>query len=108
LVRNLLHNAIRHAPIGSALHVTLMPDPRHPYATLTITDQGAGLSEELMQRLYQPFSAGDNRSGSGLGLAICLEIVQALNGRLQLRNRSNNGPTQGLLASSTLPLANTS
>lgn len=107
LVRNLLHNAIRHAPIGSALQVVLHPDPSHQHATLQITDQGTGLSDHLMQRLYQPFSAGDSRSGSGLGLAICLEIVQALGGRLELRNRADGGSAQGLLASSTLPLART-
>lgn len=107
LVRNLLHNAIRHAPIGSALWVTLRPDPSRQTATLHIIDQGAGLSEELIQRLYQPFSAGDGRSGSGLGLAICLEIVQALGGGLELRNRTVQGEHAGLLASSTLPLTRT-
>ena len=107
LVRNLLHNAIRHAPIGSALHVALLPEPHLQKASLHITDQGAGLSDELVQRLYQPFSAGDSRNGSGLGLAICLEITQALGGRLELRNRTTQGHTHGLIASSTLPLART-
>lgn len=107
LVRNLLHNAIRHAPMGSALHVSLAPDHRHHIAALHITDQGPGLAAELIQRLYQPFSAGDSRSGSGLGLAICQEIVQALGGHLELRNLAALGQPQGLLASSTLPLART-
>lgn len=107
LVRNLLHNAIRHAPIGSALRVVLAPDLAQQAATLHITDQGAGLPPELMQRLYQPFSAGDSRSGSGLGLAICWEIVQALGGHLVLRNGSAHGQPQGLHASSTLALART-
>ncbi len=80
LVRNLLHNAIRHAPIGSALLVTLTLQADRQHACLRILDEGPGLPEELLQRLYQPFSAGDTRNGSGLGLAICLEIVQALHG----------------------------
>lgn len=107
LVRNVLHNAICHAPVGSALWVTLTPDTSQQQATLRILDQGAGLSEALMQRLYQPFSAGDSRSGSGLGLAICWEIVQALEGRLELRNRCASDQHQGLEASITLALVRT-
>jgi len=104
LVRNLLHNAIRHAPHGSALLVTLSPAPSKQHACLRILDQGPGLSQELIQRLYQPFSAGDSRHGSGLGLAICLEIVQALHGDLELRNRHDTRPMPGLMALTTLPL----
>lgn len=105
LVRNLLHNAIRHAPEGSALSVELAPGAHQHTATLRIRDHGPGLSEELMQRLYQPFSAGDSRHGSGLGLAICQEIVQALNGQLELRNRMHGHQVVGLDATTTLPAA---
>lgn len=104
LVRNLLHNAIRHAPHGSALLVTLQPTRAKTHARLSIVDQGLGLSQELIQRLYQPFSAGDSRHGSGLGLAICMEIVQALGGDMELRNQNPKQPMQGLLAVVTLPL----
>lgn len=103
LVRNLLHNAIRHAPLGSALSVHLVIDASARTAQLHITDHGPGLTEELMQRLYQPFSAGDSRHGSGLGLAICQEIVQALGGQLQLRNRLSGNQVIGTDAIATLP-----
>lgn len=105
LVRNLLHNAIRHAPPGSALLVTLAPQADRQHSCLHIIDQGPGLSEELLQRLYQPFSAGDTRNGSGLGLAICLEIVQALHGRLDLHNRQQGARILGLEAVACLPMA---
>lgn len=107
LMRNLLHNAIRHAPTGSALLVALRLENHNQQACLQIIDQGPGLSEELIQRLYQPFSAGDSRNGSGLGLAICMEIVQALGGSLELRNRDQSGRIEGLRAITTLPLAGT-
>lgn len=105
LVRNLLHNAIRHAPIGSALLVTLTLSPDCRHANLHIIDQGPGLSEELLQRLYQPFSAGSTSTGSGLGLAICLEIVQALHGSLELHNRHQGQRIVGLQAVACLPVA---
>jgi two-component system sensor histidine kinase TctE len=110
LVRNLLHNAIRHAPWGSSLLVVLQPTAAQgapAQASLHITDQGPGLPAELLERLYEPFSAGDSRNGSGLGLAICMEIVQALGGALELGNRGLAGRNTGLQATATLALART-
>lgn len=103
LCRNLLHNAVRHAPVGSELSVDLRTDGRH--AALTISDHGPGITDELAPRLFQPFSAGDVRKGSGLGLAICHEIVQALQGSIALTNRIASHQVQGLDAVVLLPLS---
>ncbi|WP_296912700.1 sensor histidine kinase [Polaromonas sp.] len=103
LARNLLHNAIKHTPTGSALAVRIVADVR--YAALTISDSGPGISAELAARLYQPFSAGNVQQGSGLGLAICREIVQALRGSIVLENRLVQGRVTGLDATVRLPLA---
>ena len=107
LVRNLLHNAIRHAPTGSVLLVSLTPDPLGRQVSLQIVDEGPGLPPQLMERLYEPFCAGDSRHGSGLGLAICQEIVQALGGTLALHNREHTGYRSGLAAIATLALIRT-
>lgn len=103
LGRNLLHNAIRHAPEGSELAVDLHLDQEQ--AVLTIRDQGKGIDAELAARLFQPFSAGDVRTGSGLGLAICHEIVQALGGSIALTNHMVADQVAGLDACVLLPLA---
>ncbi len=103
LARNLLHNAIRHTPPHGSLQVQLLSDERS--ATLLISDSGSGISPELRERLFQPFSSGEDRSGSGLGLAICHEIVLALAGSLSLTNRENLGQVSGLDTSVCLPLA---
>ncbi|KAF1045449.1 sensor histidine kinase [Xylophilus sp.] len=103
LVRNLLHNAIRHAPAGSELTLALHVEGR--WAVLTIADHGPGIAPALAARLFQPFSAGDDRTGSGLGLAICREIVQAIGGQVTLDNRMVHGRTDGLDAVVRLPLA---
>ena len=102
LARNLLHNAIRHAPQGSDLAVDLRCADHQ--AVLCISDHGSGVDDELAARLFQPFSAGDVRTGSGLGLAICHEIVQALGGRIALTNRMESGRVAGLDAVVHLPL----
>jgi two-component system, OmpR family, sensor histidine kinase TctE len=103
LTRNLLHNAIKHAPAGGTLAVRIVRDSR--YAALTIGDSGAGISAELTTRLFQPFSAGRVGYGSGLGLAICSEIVDALGGTISLENRVAQGRVTGLDATVRLPVA---
>jgi two-component system sensor histidine kinase TctE len=103
LARNLLHNAIKHSPRAAAL--TLRVHAEGELALLQVSDQGRGISDELRQRLFAPFAAGDVASGSGLGLAICREIVLALGGSIALDNREAGGRTVGLDAVVRIPLA---
>ncbi len=102
LSRNLLHNAIKHGPNGSHLLVRIVTDTRH--VALTVADGGPGLSAELQQRLFLPFSAGHSHSGSGLGLFICWEIAAALGGNVAMENRIRHGRITGLDATVRLPL----
>ena len=103
LTRNLLHNALRHTPRGGRLQVDVRQ--QGGMAVLSIEDSGSGIDDELAQRLFQPFSAGNARSGSGLGLAICQEIVQTLGGKIELRNLHDvRGQVSGLRALVQLPL----
>jgi two-component system sensor histidine kinase TctE len=103
LVRNLLHNAIHHSPIAGHLKITV--GTVQDRAALVISDDGCGISPELRQRLYQPFSSGESRSGSGLGLTIAREIALALGGSIELNNRMHGAELQGLDACVNLPLA---
>ena len=80
---NLLDNAIKFG--GDARVVVARTDTE---LRIAVRDSGPGISAELRQRLFAPFSAGDSASGSGLGLAICREIVLALDGRIALDNRT--------------------
>lgn len=103
LTRNLLHNALRHTPRGG--HLQMDVRQHNGMAILSIEDSGKGIDDELAQRLFQPFSAGNTRSGSGLGLAICQEIVQTLSGQIELHNLHDaRGQVRGLKASVQLPL----
>jgi two-component system sensor histidine kinase TctE len=102
LSRNLLHNAIKYSPAGGALSVRL--EALDQFAQLTIRDSGQGISPELQERLFQPFSAGDIRTGSGLGLAICLEVVKALNGAITLTNRYDNEQVTGKMTGKVVGL----
>jgi two-component system sensor histidine kinase TctE len=99
LTRNLLHNALKHSPVGQPLLVRL--DGESGQARLVVSDSGPGLPEAVRGHLFQPFAAAGPQAGSGLGLAICHEIVQTLGGSLTLHNRAGGG----MDATACLPLA---
>ncbi|MDO9286443.1 MAG: sensor histidine kinase [Aquabacterium sp.] len=105
LVRNLLHNALKHSPPGGALAVRLAKDLAHGggQAVLTVADNGPGIAEALRPRLMQPFTSAGSPGGAGLGLAICHEIVLSLGGSLSLDNRLSAGRVTGLEATVRLP-----
>lgn len=109
LARNLLHNALRHSPIGAVLQVGLSCEHtgERSSAVLTVSDHGTGIPEHLRPHLFQPFAKGnpDDGQGSGLGLAICHGIVLALGGGLSLENREQQGQIDGVDAIAQLPLA---
>ena len=73
LLKNLLENAIQHAPHCSEIHIEVSSD------TLTLRDWGPGVDEEQLAQLFVRFWRGAHRRdhGAGLGLAICLEIATA-------------------------------
>lgn len=83
-LENLLANAVKHSPAGAPVVVTVgmeaRPDGR--WATLTVADQGPGVSPDLLPRLFQRFGRGSNSSGLGLGLYLASKIAEAHGGTL--------------------------
>lgn len=73
LLKNLLENAIQHAPTGTVVHVDIGPD------SLCVRDCGPGVDSTQLPLLFERFWRGPHRRdhGAGLGLAICQEIVRA-------------------------------
>jgi len=96
---NLLLNARDAAPAGST--VTVAVSCVQDQATVTVADQGPGLSDEAASRAFEPFWTTHDK-GSGLGLAVSRRIARQHGGELDLVNRAD-GP--GCAATLTLPLA---
>jgi len=73
LIKNLLENAIQHAPRGSQVHLCVGSNK------LALRDWGRGVEEAQLAHLYERFWRGLHRrdQGAGLGLAICQEIAIA-------------------------------
>jgi two-component system nitrogen regulation sensor histidine kinase GlnL len=61
-----------------------------PLARISVQDNGPGISEPMLQRLFTPF-ATSKPHGTGLGLAISRRIVEAHGGRIEVKNRAGAG-----------------
>ncbi len=96
---NLLQNAIRY----TTSDIEVATGIEKNYAFFTVSDNGAGIPEADIERLFQPFTQGDTArgtEGSGLGLAIIKRMVDTHGGNVVLSNR----PEGGLQAKVCLPL----
>ncbi|EKT61136.1 quorum sensing histidine kinase QseC [Providencia burhodogranariea] len=87
LLRNLLHNAIRYGKAGGKVEVELNRD------YLAITDDGQGVSADVLNRLGERFyrPPGQEKTGSGLGLSIAKRIAQLHHLRLIFANVEQGG-----------------
>lgn len=78
---NLLDNALHHA--GPAPTVTIGLSRDGGTAVLTVADNGPGIAEANLSKVFDPFfTLTRNRGGTGLGLAIARSLVSAHNGRV--------------------------
>jgi signal transduction histidine kinase len=96
LIGNLLDNAIRHAPVGTPVHVTLAQQADG--YELSVTDAGDGIPPEMQPHIFERFVRGDAArtsaaGGAGLGLALARWIARAHGGDVKLVRSSHDGTT---------------
>jgi len=94
VLRNILVNALKYAPKGSTITVSVTLDGDR--ARTTVSDEGPGVSPESIGKIFDRFYRVDpsrNREsgGRGLGLAICKRIVESYGGTVEARNRDPHG-----------------
>ncbi len=98
---NLLDNALRYSPEGSAIEVGLRSSG--DWWLIDVRDHGMGLSDEDRSHMFERFYRGDpsrvrsQRAGSGLGLAIVQQIAVTHGGRIQGRNHPQGGTVMELV-----------
>ena len=87
---NLLRNALDAVATrpNPRVEVVISVSDTHPY--LTVRDNGEGISEKVMENLFQPFYT-TKEGGSGVGLSICRQIVRRHGGELTIRSRVGKG-----------------
>jgi signal transduction histidine kinase/CheY-like chemotaxis protein len=102
-IDNLVSNAIKYSPLGGKIGMLVTSDP--DYIRISISDEGAGLSPEDLDRLFGRFqrlsakpTAGE--SSTGLGLSIVKRIIDMHGGEV---NAESPGPGQGATFTILLP-----
>lgn len=89
---NLVSNAIKYSPTGSV--VTLAAQGGDRTVRLSVTDKGAGMDADDLERIARPFEQGRNargRAGTGLGLAMVKRLAELHGGKLVIRTAPGEG-----------------
>jgi signal transduction histidine kinase len=106
VLSNLLENAVRHGEGTVTIDVTPSASPREgengeiTAASVTVSDEGPGIPEESMNRVFTRFWRGSKRGGTGLGLYIVKGIVEAHGGTITV----GRAPVGGAEFRFTLPV----
>ncbi|SDB02139.1 PAS domain S-box-containing protein [Desulfonatronum thiosulfatophilum] len=100
VLTNLLGNAIKFTAQG---HVYLGVDcmessPGSYQLRITVEDTGIGIDSQMTRRIFESFTQGDQSTtrkygGTGLGLSITRQIVELMNGTIQVQSRQGQGST---------------
>nr|WP_227025452.1 ATP-binding protein [Streptomyces tsukubensis] len=108
VLSNLLENAVRHGEGTVTIDIrpatappTAPREPGAPVTAVTVADEGPGIPEESMNRVFTRFWRGSKRGGTGLGLYIVKGIVEVHGGGITV----GRGPEGGAEFRFTLPVA---
>lgn len=90
---NLLSNAL--SAVGDAGLISIATTPSgSETVTVSITDNGCGMSEETIKRIFEPFFTTKEKGiGTGLGMFITYGIIKRLGGRIEARSKEGQGTT---------------
>jgi signal transduction histidine kinase/DNA-binding response OmpR family regulator len=96
ILLNLLSNAVKFSPENSAVQVVVEDAPG--CVLFRVHDEGLGMDEALLARLFQPFVQGDGtlvrqHQGTGLGLAISKKLVEEHGGKIEVTSAPGKGST---------------
>lgn len=101
VVFNLLNNAkdaIVDAHVAGEIHLTMDGDDTS--VSLTVKDNGGGVSDEMVARIFEPYTTSKGESGTGIGLYMAKSIIEEhMNGTITLKNEK-----EGALFTITLPV----
>lgn len=94
VIDNLVSNAIKFSPPGGKIEIQTRSDER--FASISIRDEGQGISEDLMKTIFDPFRRGRNGSGfdtagTGLGLAVSKRMIELHSGTIDVQTQLGKG-----------------
>jgi signal transduction histidine kinase len=94
VVGNLIDNALRYAPAGSVIDLTIKR--KNNTVELAVSDEGTGIPQDELKHVFDRFWRGEksrarSTGGAGLGLSIARQLVEAQGGKISAQNRSPKG-----------------
>jgi CheY-like chemotaxis protein/HPt (histidine-containing phosphotransfer) domain-containing protein len=99
ILMNLAGNAVKFTTAGGSVHMDVAASAARGDAVplrFTVKDTGIGIPQDIVGRLFQPFSQGDESTtrkygGTGLGLSICAQLVALMSGTIGVRSTPGHG-----------------
>lgn len=97
---NILSNAVKYTPSGGRITIEMSQRPSsykgYQNFVFQCSDTGIGMDPEFMKHLFQPFERSDNPmtrtvNGTGLGMAITKNLVDLMNGEIQVQSHVGQG-----------------
>ena len=95
VLNQIISNAIKFTPQGKVhIHAGI----KHNDLKITVTDNGIGMNEEILNHLFELFEQGDssttkNYQGMGLGMSIVQKIMKKLQGTIEVDSKPGKGST---------------
>ena len=95
---NLIDNAIKYSPQGGKVEITIRVTEldRQPHVSVSIADEGSGMSNEMLGQLFERFASDDREAhssikGAGLGLNFVAKVIERHGGHIRGENRRSGG-----------------
>ena len=106
---NIVHNSFKFSSGEKDISVQMTVDPDRRLAEIAVIDRGIGMTQETLERIFEPFNQADtslerSRGGLGLGLALAKGLVELHGGTVAA---DSQGLGQGATFTITLPCETT-
>lgn len=100
VMTNILNNAVKYTPEGGKVEFTVQqmarPSLKYLYLQFTIKDNGIGMSESFVKKIFEPFTrelAATDVQGTGLGMPIAKNLVDLMGGTIAVESAVGEGTT---------------
>ena len=85
VIINIMENAIKYSPTGSAITVSINRSPDESMVEISVSDEGIGIKKEEIEMIFTQFHRGSNVGrikGTGLGLYITKKMLDLMKGEI--------------------------
>lgn len=92
-IENIINNCIEHSAENSKIQISAIQNPL--FVQIEIKDNGSGISEEDLPRIFDKFYKGKGASNNsfGIGLSLAKSIIESQNGEIEVESEVSKGST---------------